>query len=96
MRVAPNNFSFDFFLFNFLCIVLDGRLYEAKIDGESLELKETKHIVLRSEYRPDQGLWDKQVLIDVVEKNYFEEYLNIIKKGELSLRDCISIINSLA
>jgi hypothetical protein len=92
--IAPYNFTKDFFIFYFLCIVVDGRLYEAKVDSESLDLNQTKHIVLKSEYRPNRGLLSKTVLIDIVERNYFEEYLTIIKKDELSLRENTSLINT--
>jgi hypothetical protein len=81
-KIASNNFSLNFVIFNFLCIVLDGLLYEAKVDGDSLELNEINHIILKSEYRPYEGLLNRPVLIDVVKRDFFEEYLSLIKKDE--------------
>lgn len=74
----------------FPCIVLDGSMYEAIVENDDLDLKEAKHIVLFTTYRSPYAVYDRCLLIDVVHKDYFTDYLKIIHKDEASLRTIVS------
>ena len=73
----------------FPCIVFDGSMYEAILDSGRLKLKEAHHILLSSFYRSPYSVWEKGVLIDIVQKKYFKEYQKLIRKDVTSLRKTI-------
>jgi hypothetical protein len=73
----------------FPCIVFDGSLYEAIVEGNDLQLKEVQHIILTSTYRSPYSVFEKPILIDIVHRNYFEKYLEIIEKDEESLKKSV-------
>jgi hypothetical protein len=65
-------------------VVVDGCLFEAELDGESVEVVEQNHIQLRTDYANDI------FIIDVVKKEYFETLLELIEKDH---NQCVSAIN---
>ena len=70
----------------FPCVVFDGPLYEAIIVDNDLELKEAKHLVLTSTFRSPYAIYEESVLIDIVQRSFFEEYLEIIEKDKKTLQ----------
>jgi hypothetical protein len=60
-------------------IVLQGQLFHAIASGDDLELEARNHIQLRTHWpqpKRDYGVF----LVDVLTKEYFEEFLNLVKK----------------
>jgi hypothetical protein len=66
-------------------------LYEAIVNGDKLELKETEHLILSTTYKCSFAVFEKCILIDVVQKKHFEEYLGLVESDEMELRKCFSI-----
>lgn len=75
--------------FYFPCIIFDGLMYEAILDRGNLKLKESNHIILSSQYRSPYSIFDMGVLIDVVQKSYFNDYHRLIRKDVTSLRSVV-------
>jgi len=65
----------DFSTFYFPVIVLDGELLEAKQQGNGLSVRRRNHIQLRAIF--DRG---KVFIIDIVRKNHFATYLQMIEE----------------
>jgi hypothetical protein len=59
--------------FYFPVIILDGLLFEARVDNNHLDLIERKHLQLRTDY--DDGIF----IVDVVVKDYFKQFFQIIE-----------------
>jgi hypothetical protein len=74
----------------FPCIVFRGLLYEAEVEGEDVKLKPTKHLVLRTLYKSPYTVYEKNLLIDVVSEQYFEEYQKLICDDIANLEQTIS------
>jgi hypothetical protein len=70
-------------------IVMDGHLVEASIRNGSIKLRERNHVMLRL---MDRVRRDDVTMIDVVRKEYFESFLNIINKDHKETVDAINRI----
>lgn len=78
-------------------IVFDGKLYEAIIKDGSLHLSERKHLLLSAKHSPAYvrdfpRTEDPELphLIDVVRKDFFNGFLQILDNDYLTLWKCIS------
>ena len=67
-------------------IVFDGKLYEATCKNNDVELTERKHILLSAKYSPQYAKnfpktdsRDMSYLIDVVRRDFFSDFLNILE-----------------
>lgn len=77
-RLLKNREEFGFFTAFFLpIIVFDGLLYEAQVEVDEVEIIERKHIQLRTDYGGEL------FVIDVVKKEYFEDFLGLIEQDHL-------------
>lgn len=78
-------------------IVFDGKMYEAIIENGSIKLFARKHLLLSTYYSPsyvkdfpDTESPELPYLIDVVRKDYFTSFLNILEEEYSKLWECIS------
>lgn len=78
-------------------VVFDGKLYEAIIESGSPRLYERKHLLLATSYSPpyisefpETVMPYLPYLIDVVRKDYFADFLKILKTDYATIRNCIS------
>ena len=62
----------------FPLIVFDGNMYETIIEKGKIKVSETKHVVLTTSYRTSYSIWEQNLLIDVVHKDYFREFLKVL------------------
>jgi hypothetical protein len=69
----------------FPCIVFDGTMYEAIVRDGDLQLKESDHLLLRTSYRSQFAIYERSILIDVVARDHFEHYLDLIDEDVKSL-----------
>lgn len=70
----------------YLTIVFDGSLFLADVNNDSkIDLKEKNHILLRVDQK-SQAKYG-HFAIDVVRKQYFEKYLDILRKDHTSVID---------
>lgn len=76
----------DMTTFFFPVVVLDGILFEAKVQGDEVELIEQNHILLRTVYE------DAIFIVDVVTKEYFASFLDIVERDHSELARCINKI----
>jgi hypothetical protein len=74
----------------FPCIVFDGEMYEAFVKDGGLRLKKSQHLLLRTLYRSPYSLYERSMLIDVVVKDNFEGYLDLIDEDIKSLNRLIN------
>lgn len=73
--------------FFFPIIVFEGRLFEAKVQGDEANVKEQSHIQLRTDYN------EEIFIIDVVKKEYFEKFFESIEKDHLEFVSSIDKIH---
>lgn len=86
---SPTSDLYTIFM-SFPCIVFDGSMYEAIVHNGNLRLRESKHLALFTLYRCPYSIFEKCILIDIVNKDYFTEYLKVIRKDVTSLRKQIN------
>jgi hypothetical protein len=72
--------------FRFPCIVFDGKMFEAEVEGGKIKLYETKHVLLRTFHKASYSTWDLGFLIDIVHKSYFNKFLQTIENNIESVR----------
>jgi len=65
--------------FYFPCIVYDGKMFEAEVTQKETKLTETKHVVLAASEPASPNRNYMNFLIDVVHKDYVEEYMKVIE-----------------
>ena len=68
---------------NHFVIVLDGLLLYATKEKESFAINEVNHLLLLTfdtQENKHSGLLDNEIVIDVIKKEYFPEYLKLLKK----------------
>ena len=77
-------------------IVFDGKLYEAIIRNEAIQLFERKHLLLSAQYSPAYikdfprtESRELSYLIDVVRKDFFVDFLQILENDYSTLWKCI-------
>ena len=61
-------------------IVFDGKMYEAVIENGKMKVNESKHIVLTTSYRTPYSVWEQGILIDVIRKDIFPDFLRVLKQ----------------
>jgi len=76
-----------FTVFFFPIIVFDGHLFEANIEEDIVNVKEQNHIQLRTFYH------EEMFIIDIVKKEYFENFFNIIEQDHLEFVNSINKIH---
>jgi hypothetical protein len=68
---------------NHFVIVLDGPLLLAHKDRDTFNLEEVSHLLLLtfdSQENIHSGLLDNEIVIDVIRKDYFSDYIQLVKK----------------
>lgn len=68
---------------NHFVIVLDGLLLYAAKENTSFNIQEVNHLLLLTfdtQENKHTGLLDNEIVIDVIKKEYFPEYLKLLKK----------------
>ena len=73
--------------FFFPIIVFEGALFEANVERDEVNVKEQRHIQLRTDYN------EEVFSIDIVERGYFEKFLSLIEKDHLELVKAIDKIH---
>lgn len=73
-------------IFYFPLVVFDGELYEASF-GETLELKESRHLVYEMRYLSSLTKSMVPLYIDIVRKDAVEEMLSIIEKEAYDINE---------
>jgi len=73
----------------FLAIVLDGKLFDARIENNNVTLEERKHILYNYTFRPRNSYVNIDFWIDIVKKEFFSSYLSKIKKDISLISDKI-------
>lgn len=70
--------TFDFINIFYATIVCNGKMYLADHlhKGTEMQLKPIEHVVLSNDYL--SGNYEMKLVIDIVQKNYFEEYSKMI------------------
>jgi len=63
---------------SFLAIVFDGMLFEAIVGNGKVQLDERDHVLLEVRYRPDYSSIDLNYWIDIVKREYFQNYMEKI------------------
>jgi hypothetical protein len=69
-------------------IVLQGNLFEANIEGEEIHVKESNHVQIRVDYKHDI------YIVDVVTKENFENFFDMIETDHCEYVECIDAICS--
>lgn len=64
--------------FYFPCIVFDGNMYEAIVEKGEILLKPTNHVILASSIPSASNNYYMNYLVDVVQKDFFKEYLGMV------------------
>lgn len=77
--IQKGSLLFDIIKFVLPVIVFEGRLFEASYE-EELQLKKQDYVPLTINYK--SGNYEGEYCIEVVHKNFFEEYLKIIKNDQ--------------
>lgn len=62
-------------LIYFPVIVFDGHMFNAKLSNNEIELEEKNHVIVSYTYRTRDSKEPKNFYIDVVKKEYFEQFL---------------------
>jgi hypothetical protein len=79
-------------------IVYDGKLVIASKNGDDFDLAETNHLIIRTRdtiASQEQDYLGEEILIDVVKREYFGQYITLSQKGiELFNKHLKSIRNS--
>jgi hypothetical protein len=83
LRMYPIEMSFP-------CIVFDGLMYEAIVENGNLQLEEANHLILDTSYRTPYSVFEKCLLVDVVRKDCFENYLKLIRKDVMLFKRIVS------
>lgn len=69
------------FMVYYPVIVFDGLLVNAFLDNnEELKIEKIKHVVLSYDYQPDYCENPQTFYVDIVQKDYFEEFLKILEE----------------
>jgi len=61
-------------------------MYEAIVNGENLELREANHMLLSTTYKSPFSVFERVILIDIIRKDYFKNYSEIIIKDRDNLQ----------
>jgi len=74
--------------FFFPTVVLDGLLFEAQLKNGNMEVEERDHVQLRTAYGTSEVF-----AIDVVKREYFEKFFDLIEKDHLEFVEAINKIH---
>lgn len=66
-------------------VVYDGLLYNGYLQDEKIELEERKHVILEYQFRPSYSIQPQKFYIDIITKNYFEEFIEILEKEQVNI-----------
>jgi hypothetical protein len=75
--------------FYFPCIVFQGPMYEAVVENGDVRLGKSDHIILKTLFKSPYSIYEKDLLIDVVSEEYFNNYQDLIRKDLDSLKESI-------
>jgi hypothetical protein len=73
----------------FPCLLLQGYMYEATLENGKVKLEKRNHIVLETLFRSEYSVYEQNLLIDVVNVDFFNEYQKLIRDDILSLKEAI-------
>ena len=73
----------------FPIVVFDGKMYEAAIENGKIKVSESKHVVLTTSYRQSYSLWEQSFLIDVVNRDYFPNFLKVLGEDTKSFKKVV-------
>jgi len=73
----------------FLAIVLDGKLFDARIENNNVSIEERKHILYNYKFRPRNSYINIDFWIDIVKKEFFSSYLSKINQDISLISDKI-------
>lgn len=85
---------FPFFLIFYPIIIFDGDLYNVFLEKDELSIEKRNHIILKHQYQPKYVDGSKPFFIDIIKKDYFEKYLQEMKKEWSDIGKLISDNNS--
>jgi hypothetical protein len=74
---------------HFPCIVFDGKMFEAQIRNGLIDLNERKHIILQTSEPALRNRSYLNFIIDIVHKDYFKTYLELIEANIRELNNRI-------
>lgn len=77
----------DFTEFLYPVVVVEGNLFEAQIEGDEIHVTKRDHIHLRTDYK------DNIYFVDVVTKENFENFFNMIENDHYDFVESINRIN---
>jgi len=75
--------------FSFLAIVFDGKMFEANIIGNDIDLEEIDYGLIETHYMPSYSDHPLHYQIDVVKKEHLHNYLSQLEQDIKSLKDKI-------
>lgn len=78
----------------YLTVVFDGLLFLANAKPKDIKLKEVKHVILNVSQQNKKDNKYHYYSIDIVQKSYFDFFLNGLKKDHKSLKEKINSILS--
>ena len=78
MHIKKN--VYPLFIFYLPIIVFDGPMYNGKLTEDKISLEERNHVILEYQYQPKYTKHPQRFLIDIVKKEYFPEFIEIIKE----------------
>ena len=65
-------------------------MFEAIVENDDIKLERTKHLILTTLYKSPYSIYEKNLLIDVVSEEYFNDYQELIRKDISNLEQTIS------
>jgi len=77
------------FYFTFMALVVEGKIVEVESVEGDINLHEVKHGVMRAGYKPSYSERTLNYLVDVVSKEYFGKYLEILSDDHRKLSEKI-------
>src|SRR5436305_14366836 len=77
------------FYFGFLCLLVEGRIFEVDKRGSDIELEEVDHGVVKTSHKPKYSGEILSYLVDVVRKDTFESYLKVLQEDMRLLTNAI-------
>lgn len=79
---------YDMYRLNMLfpVIVFDGKMYEVVIENGKMEVNESNNIILTTSYRTPYSVWEQGILIDVIRKDIFPDFLKVLDRDVRSFK----------
>jgi len=73
----------------FPCIVFRGSMYEATVENDDVKLRNARHLILSTLYKSSYSIYERNLLIDVVSEEYFNDYQELIRKDIENMKQAI-------